>query len=279
MRGRVAFEDVSLAYFGRERVLEGISFEAEPGEVIALVGTTGSGKTSVVNLIPRFYDPTGGRILIDGQDIRGVTLASLRAQVGIVLQDTTLFATTVRENLRFGRPGASEHEVVAAAKAAQAHDFISAMPEGYDTVVGEKGDTLSGGQKQRVAIARALLQDPRILILDDATASVDTETEQLIQQALQRLMEGRTTFVIAHRIGTIRRADQILVLDGGRIVARGTHARLLASCGVYVDIYNRQLRSDEAARAGRPRMSLAMGGGHGGGHGGRRSAARLRPRG
>jgi ATP-binding cassette subfamily B protein len=250
VHGRVVFEDVSLAYFGRERVLAGISFEAEPGQVIALVGTTGSGKTSVVNLIPRFYDPTGGRILVDGTDIRGVTLASLRAQVGIVLQDTTLFATTVRENLRFGRPAASEHEVVAAAKAAQAHDFITAMPEGYDTVVGEKGDTLSGGQKQRVAIARALLQDPRILILDDATASVDTETEQLIQQALQRLMEGRTTFVIAHRIGTIRRADQILVLDGGRVVARGTHSRLLASCGVYVDICNRQLRSNEAVERG-----------------------------
>jgi ATP-binding cassette subfamily B protein len=238
---------VSLSYFGRERVLDDVSFEARPGQVVALVGTTGSGKTSVVNLIPRFYDPTAGRVLVDGIDIRDVTLASLRAQVGIVLQDTTLFATTVRENLRFGRPDAGEAEVAEAAAAAQAHDFIAALPQGYDTVVGEKGDTLSGGQKQRIAIARALLQDPRILILDDATASVDTETEQLIRKALDRLMKGRTTFVIAHRIATIRRADQILVLDGGRIVGRGTHAGLLESCGVYVDITNRQLRPGEAA--------------------------------
>ena len=250
-RGEVTFEHVGLAYFGRERVLSDVSFTARPGEVIALVGTTGSGKTSVVNLVPRFYDPTEGRVLVDGTDIRGVTLASLRAQVGIVLQDTTLFATTVRENLRFGRPEASEDEVISAAEAAQAHDFIAAFPEGYDTLVGEKGDTLSGGQKQRIAIARALLQDPRILILDDATASVDTETEQLIQGALERLTKGRTTFVIAHRIGTIHRADQILVLDRGRIVGRGTHTELLASCGVYVDIYNRQLRSSDG-RGNRP---------------------------
>ncbi len=245
VRGEVTFEGVSLAYFGREHVLSDVSFQARAGQVIALVGTTGSGKTSVVNLIPRFYDPTAGRILVDGTDIRAVTLASLRAQVGIVLQDTTLFATTVRENLRFGRPDAADWEVRAAAEAAQAHDFIMAMPDGYDTLVGEKGDTLSGGQKQRIAIARALLQDPRILILDDATASVDTETEQQIQAALQRLMQGRTTFVIAHRISTIRRADWILVLDGGRIVGQGTHRQLLDSCGVYVDIYNQQLRRSE----------------------------------
>ncbi len=248
-RGEVAFDRVNLAYFGRERVLSEVSFTARPGEVIALVGTTGSGKTSIVNLVPRFYDPTEGRVLIDGTDIRTVTLASLRAHVGIVLQDTTLFATSVRENLRFGRPDATGEEVLAAAEAAQASEFIEAMPDGYDTPVGEKGDTLSGGQKQRIAIARALLQDPRILILDDATASVDTETEQLIQKALERLMKGRTTFVIAHRIGTIRRADQILVLDHGRIVGRGTHAELLASCGVYVDIYNRQLRSSDGRAA------------------------------
>lgn len=248
-RGEVTFERVSLAYFGRERVLSDVSFQAHPGQVIALVGTTGSGKTSVVNLIPRFYDPSAGRVLVDGIDIRGVTLASLRAQVGIVLQDTTLFATTVRENLRFGRPEAGEQDVRAAAEAAQAHDFIAAMPEGYDTIVGEKGDTLSGGQKQRIAIARALLQDPRILILDDATASVDTETEGLIQKALQSLMKGRTTFVIAHRISTIRSADRILVLDGGRLIGQGTHGELLASCGVYVDIYNQQLRAGEAGRA------------------------------
>jgi ABC-type multidrug transport system fused ATPase/permease subunit len=243
VRGEVRFERVGLSYFGRERVLSDVTFDARPGEVIALVGTTGSGKTSIVNLIPRFYDATEGRVLIDGIDVRTVTLASLRTHIGIVLQDTTLFATTIRENIRFGRPDAGDREVIEAAEAAQARPFIEGMPEGYDTAVGEKGDTLSGGQKQRVAIARALLQDPRILILDDATASVDTETEQLIRAALDRLMAGRTTFVVAHRLGTIRRADRILVLDRGRLVGTGTHAQLLASCGVYVDIYHRQLRS------------------------------------
>ena len=239
--GHVVFEHVSFAYFGRRRVLDDVSFEVQPGQVVALLGATGSGKSTIINLIPRFYDPTAGRILVDGHDLRLVTLASLRSQVGIVLQETTLFTGTIRENIAFGRPGASEAEIVEAARAACAHDFIVQMAEGYDTRVGERGVTLSGGQKQRIAIARALLKDPRILILDEATSSVDTDTEQQIQAALERLMVGRTSFVIAQRLSTVRRADLILVLDRGRIVARGTHAELLRSSGFYADIYYRQL--------------------------------------
>jgi ATP-binding cassette subfamily B protein len=195
-----------------------------------------------MNLVSRFYDPTNGRILVDGYDLRQVTVKSLRSQIGVVLQETTLFATTIRENIAFGRPGASEAEIVAAAQAAQAHEFIASLPNGYDTYVGERGVTLSGGQKQRVAIARALLSNPGILILDDATASVDTQTERLIQQALAALMNGRTTFVIAHRLSTVRRADLILVLHKGHIVARGTHETLLHSSPEYREIYERQLR-------------------------------------
>jgi ATP-binding cassette subfamily B protein len=245
--GHVRFEDVSFSYFGRHRVLEHVSFEAQPGQVIALLGPTGSGKSSIINLLPRFYDPTAGRITVDGHDLRRVTLNSLRDQIGIVLQETTLFATTIRENIAFGRPGVSEAEIVAAAQAAQAHDFIVAAPQGYDTYVGERGITLSGGQKQRIAIARALLKDPRLLILDDATASVDTETERLIQLALARLMQGRTSFVIAQRLSTVRQADLILVLDHGRIVARGTHEELLATSELYAEIYHRQLRPQAEA--------------------------------
>jgi ATP-binding cassette subfamily B protein len=202
----------------------------------------------VVSLIPRFYDPTAGRVLIDGQDIRQVTLDSLRKQIGLVLQSSLLFSASVKENIAYGRPGASDDEVVAAAKAAQAHEFILRLPQGYETVVGERGVTLSGGQRQRVAIARALLMDPRILILDDATSSVDTRTEHLIQQALDTLMQGRTTFVIAQRLSTVKRADQILVLDAGRIVQRGTHAELVAQPGLYRDIYDLQLRDQERVR-------------------------------
>ena len=244
-RGHVRFEHVSFAYFGRHRVLDDISFEAQPGAVIALVGATGCGKSTVINLLPRFYDPTAGRIMIDGHDLRSVTLDSLRDQIGIVLQESTLFAATIRENIAFGCPEAGDEEVVAAARAAQAHEFISGFPEGYDTYVGERGVTLSGGQRQRVAIARALLKNPRILILDDATASVDTQTEQIIQAALERLMRGRTSFVIAQRLSTLKAATQILVLEGGRIVARGTHAELLRESGLYAEIYGRQLRSEE----------------------------------
>jgi ATP-binding cassette subfamily B protein len=247
IRGHVRFENVSFSYFGRHQVLNDVSFEARPGQVVALLGPTGSGKSSIINLIPRFYDPTRGRITVDGHDIRAVQLNSLRDQIGIVLQETTLFAATMRANIAFGRPDASEQEIIAAAQAAQAHDFIMEMPQGYDTIVGERGATLSGGQKQRVAIARALLKDPHILIFDDATASVDSDTERLIQVALARLMTGRTSFVIAQRLSTIRMADQILVLDGGRITARGTHDELLRTSELYVAIYQRQFRPQERA--------------------------------
>lgn len=258
VEGRVRFEDVSFAYFGRRTVLESVNFEAAPGDIVALLGTTGSGKSTIINLIPRFYDVTEGAVTIDGNDVRNVTLNSLRDQIGIVLQETTLFAASVRDNIAFGRPDATEDEVTAAAKAAQAHEFIMELPNGYATLVGERGSTFSGGQKQRIAIARALLKDPRILILDDALSSVDTETEQLIQKALERLMQGRTSFVIAQRLSTVRMADQILVLDKGRVVARGNHEELLKTSGLYADIYERQLRPEEVreliAQPGRVRI-------------------------
>ena len=248
VQGHVRFENVSFAYFGRHKVLSNVSFEAQPGQMIALLGATGSGKSTIINLLPRFYDPTAGRITVDGYDLRGVTLKSLRDQIGIVLQETTLFAASVRENLAFGRPDASDEEIFAAAEAAQAHDFILELPEGYATHVGERGVTLSGGQKQRIAIARALLKDPRILILDDALASVDTETEHLIQLALERLMRGRTSLVIAQRLSTVRAADLVLVLEKGRIAAAGTHADLLRSSGLYAEIYQGQLRGEAGER-------------------------------
>ncbi len=229
-------------------MLEDVTFEAQPGQVIALLGPTGSGKSSVLNLIPRFYDPTHGQVLIDGIDVRTVTLNSLRDQIGIVLQETTLFAVTVQENIAFGRPGASLDEIVAAAQAAQAHEFISAMPDGYQTRVGERGATLSGGQRQRIAIARALLKNPRILLLDDATASVDTETERQIQLALEQLMRDRTSFIIAQRLSTVRAADLILVLERGRIAAMGSHSQLLERSPLYAEIYERQLRPQEQDR-------------------------------
>jgi ATP-binding cassette subfamily B protein len=249
IRGHVKFENVTFRYFGSERpVLSRVSFEALPGQTIALLGATGSGKTTIINLIPRFYDVTEGRVLIDGYDVRDVTLESLRSQIGVVLQDATLFSGTIRDNIAFGRPNATLDEVIAAARAAEAHEFIMSFPNGYDTLVGERGQTLSGGQKQRIAIARALLLDPRILILDDSTSSVDYATEYRIQQALDTLMQGRTSFVIAQRISTVLNADQILVLDKGEIVARGTHAELLEESELYAEIYHSQLVDDEGRK-------------------------------
>jgi len=245
IQGQVEFHDVTFRYFGGgEPVLKDVSFIAEPGQTVALLGATGSGKSTIINLIPRFYDVSSGAVLIDGHDIRDVCLDSLRSQIGIVLQDTTLFTGTIRDNIAFGRPQASLDEVIAVAKAASAHDFIMSFPQGYDTPVGERGTTLSGGQKQRVAIARALLMDPHILILDDSTSSVDTVTEYQIQQALTQLMKGRTSFVIAQRISTVRNADLILVLDKGEVVARGKHEELMEDSPVYAEIYNSQLVED-----------------------------------
>jgi len=247
VHGRVEFKEVTFRYFGGETpVLDQVSFTAQAGQTVALLGMTGSGKSTVINLIPRFYDPSEGQVLIDGQDIRQVRLESLRAQIGIVLQETTLFSGTIRDNIAFGRSDASMEQVIAAAKAAAAHDFIQEFPQGYETQVGERGTALSGGQKQRLAIARALLLDPRILILDDSTSSVDLQTEYQIQQALDRLMVGRTSFVIAQRISTVLNADQILVLDKGRISASGNHEQLLDSSEIYAEIYSSQLVEDAA---------------------------------
>ncbi len=240
--GHVRFEGVSFSYGRRKEVLKNINIEAAPGQIIALVGQTGSGKSTIINLIPRFYDPTEGRITIDGHDIRHATLHSLRSQIGIVLQETTLFAASIRENIAFGCAGATDEQIIAAAQAAQAHEFIMQTPNGYDTLVGERGITLSGGQKQRLAIARALLTNPRLLVLDDATSSVDSDTEQHIQLALDRLMRGRTSFVIAHRLSTVMQADCILVLEKGRIAARGKHEELLRTSPLYAEIYRRQLK-------------------------------------
>ena len=256
--GRIKFENVTFRYFGSgEPVLRGVTFETTPGQTVALLGMTGSGKTSIINVIPRFYDVTEGRVLIDGHDVRDVTLDSLRSQIGIVLQETTLFSGTIRDNIAFGRPDATDDEVIAAAQAAAAHDFILSFPQGYATPVGERGATLSGGQKQRVAIARALLLNPRILILDDSTSSVDVQTEAQIQKALDQLMQGRTSFVIAQRLSTVMNADQILVLDRGEIVARGKHADLLEDSPIYAEIYNSQLVGDAPVGEAAPEMATA----------------------
>ncbi len=250
VKGLVKFENVTFRYFGGgEPVLNKVSFEAQPGETIALLGATGSGKTTIINLLPRFYDPSEGKITIDGYDLRDVTLDSLRSQIGIVLQETTLFSGTIRENIAFGKPDATLEEIQNAARAAAAHDFIMTFPDGYNTHVGERGQTLSGGQKQRVAISRALLVNPRILILDDSTSSVDLNTEAQIQKALDTLMRGRTSFVIAQRIGTVVNADKILVLDKGEIVAQGKHADLMEDSPIYAEIYNSQILAFEAEHA------------------------------
>lgn len=245
VRGEVVFNNVTFRYFSSgEPVLSEVSLEAQPGETVALLGATGSGKTTIINLIPRFYDVSEGQVLIDGNDVRDVQIESLRRHIGIVLQETNLFSGTIRDNIAFGRPTASDEEVIEAAKAAAAHDFIMSFPDGYQTPVGERGTTLSGGQKQRVAIARALLLNPHILILDDSTSSVDVATEVTIQRALDRLMQGRTSFVIAQRISTVLNADQILVLDKGRVVARGKHTELLETNPLYAEIYRSQLVED-----------------------------------
>jgi ATP-binding cassette subfamily B multidrug efflux pump len=243
MRGEVVFEDVTFSYRddGGDPVLCDVSFTAEPGETVALLGSTGSGKSSLINLIPRFYDVSEGSVTIDGVDIRDIQMQSLRRHIGISLQEAVLFSGTIRDNIRYGRPDASDEEVVSAARAAQAHDFITEFPEGYDTMVGQRGVNLSGGQKQRLAIARALLVKPTILILDDSTSAVDVETEAEIEEALEELMADRTSFVIAQRISTVLKADKIIVLDDGRIAAEGSHAELMDTSPIYREIYESQL--------------------------------------
>jgi subfamily B ATP-binding cassette protein MsbA len=249
VEGAVRFEHVCFAYLPGQPVLQDICLEAAPGQLVALVGPTGAGKTTLVNLLPRYYDPDAGRVTLDGHDLRAVTLASLRAQIAVVPQETFLFGATIKDNLRYGRLDASDAEVLAAAQQAHAHEFIVQLPDGYDTWCGEGGVLLSRGQRQRLALARALLKDPRLLILDEATSDVDTETEVLIQRALGEVLRGRTTLVIAHRLSTIRQADQILVLERGRIVERGTHATLLAAGGVYRGLYAAQFAGQEAFQA------------------------------
>lgn len=246
IEGNIEFEDVSFGYeSGDGLVLKNFTLSIKPGKSVALLGATGSGKSTVINLVPRFYDPTSGRITVDGVDIRDVTLQSLRQQISLVLQETYLFAASVRDNISYGKTDATDEQITEVAKAANIHDFIVSLPEGYDTEVGERGVTLSGGQKQRVAIARALLMNPRILILDDSTSSVDTETEHLIQNALETLMKNRTTFVIAQRLSTVKRTDKIVVLEGGTIAEEGTHDELLKKGGIYADIYNTQFKQQE----------------------------------
>jgi ATP-binding cassette, subfamily B, multidrug efflux pump len=245
IKGRVEFQNVRAEYKAGEPVLNGVSFAAEPGQTIAIVGPTGAGKTTIINLIPRFYDVSSGAVRIDGMDVRDVTLASLRSQIGIVLQDSFLFSDTVINNIRYGRLDATDDEVITAAKLASADTFIERLPAGYQTVLGERGGGLSQGQRQLISIARAALMNPRILILDEATSSVDTRTERLIQKALETLLEGRTSFVIAHRLSTIRNADQVLLIQAGEIVERGTHNELLAKQGAYYELYMSQFRHEE----------------------------------
>jgi len=247
IKGLVEFNNATHSYEDGVPVLKDVTFTAQPGQTIAIVGPTGAGKTTIINLLPRFYDVTGGSVKIDGLDVRDVTMKSLREQIGIVLQDTFLFSTTVMENVRFGRPNATDKEVMAAIKLANADSFIERLPDKYQTVLGERGSGLSQGQRQLLAIARAALADPRILILDEATSSVDTRTERLIQRAFDELLRGRTAFVIAHRLSTIRNADVILVLKDGQIIERGQHDELLAKQGFYYELYMSQFKKQEDA--------------------------------
>ena len=250
VEGRVRFEDVSFSYQEGKPALKNINLEADPGKVVALIGTPGSGKSTIASLLPRFYEANSGRITIDGIDIRDVTLKSLRQNMGIVQQDVFLFGAGLRENIAYGREDAPIEDVIRAAKVAQLHDFISALDGSYDTEVGERGVNLSGGQRQRMSIARAVLLDPPILVLDDSTSSVDANTEDLIRQAMEEVMKGRTTLIIAHRLSTVHRADEIIVLDRGEVVERGTHQELLALGGNYREIYELQLRPPGRGYAG-----------------------------
>ncbi len=260
IEGRVTFEDVAFSYDGSHMVLEDINLDVEPGETIAVLGGTGSGKTTLINLIPRFYDVNKGRLLVDGHDIRDVTVESLRRQIGIVTQETFLFSSSLKENIAYGKPDATDEEIRRAARAAHIDDFIDSLEEGYDTVIGERGVGLSGGQKQRVAIARALLMDARILLLDESTSSVDVDTEMKIQEAFGQLLKNRTSFIIAQRLSTIRNADRIIVLDKGKIAEIGTHETLLAKDGIYTAIYNLQFRSQEADDLNQQIAATAEGG-------------------
>jgi ABC-type multidrug transport system fused ATPase/permease subunit len=260
--GHLRFEDVVFEYLEGRPVLDGVSLDVPAGRTIALIGQTGSGKTTLTSLVPRFYDVTSGRVTVDGVDVRDVTLTSLRRSIGVISQDPFLFSATVRENITFGAPDLDDAEVERIARLAQAHEFVAELPEGYETVIGERGITLSGGQRQRLAIARALAVDPRILILDDATASVDATTEARIRTGLREAMQNRTTLIIAHRLSTIALADEIVVLDEGRIAARGTHDELLDTTPVYRDIYEhglleRRFADAVEARAGDEALEAA----------------------
>jgi ATP-binding cassette subfamily B protein len=254
--GHLRFQNVGFEYLPGRPVLEGIDLDVPPGRTVALIGHTGSGKTTLTSLVPRFYDVTSGRLTIDGADVRDVKLRSLRREIGVISQDTFLFSATVRENITFGAPDLSDEAVEHVARLAQAHEFIERLPDGYETVIGERGITLSGGQRQRLAIARAIAVDPRILILDDATASVDATTEARIRLGLREAMKGRTTLIIAHRLSTISLADEIVVIDGGRIAARGTHDDLLETSHVYRDIYEHGLLERQFADAVEARAAV-----------------------
>jgi ATP-binding cassette, subfamily B, bacterial len=255
-RGAISFEGVHFEYLDGQPVLDGIDLDLAPGRTVALIGHTGSGKTTLASLVPRFYDVLEGRVLVDGVDVRDVALSSLRSEIGVIPQDPFLFSTTVRENIAFGGGDVSDEEVERVARLAQAHEFVERLPQGYDTVIGERGITLSGGQRQRIAIARALAIDPRILILDDATASVDATTEARIRAGLREVMRDRTTLIIAHRLSTIALADEVVVLDSGRVAARGTHEELIASSPVYREIYEHGLLERQFADAVESRLDV-----------------------